>query len=194
MPPSFISPLPGALVTSVWGDDRSYRGGTHRGLDFRAIVGTPIKAVADGVVFQSKDTDTSEAGKWVGIEHAGGWVSRYLHLDQPLVTIGQRVAQGQIIAKSGATGIARSAPHLHYDMAIRDLANYPWPRPGSPGKASWGPYYPIPAEPWIPTTYTTEALARVKRLGLPLAVAVGGGLALIGLTAAALWFFFLRKR
>ncbi len=143
--PTFISPIPGALVTSGWGDPREYRGGVHRGLDFRAAVGTPVKAIASGKIFHSGSSPDPNAGKWVGIDH-GAWSSRYLHLDQPLVAKGASVAQGEIIGYSGSTGVQRSAPHLHFDLAVKDLSAYPLAIAGAllGEKKNWG--WQVPAD------------------------------------------------
>lgn len=170
--PTFISPIPGALVTSGWGDPREYRGGVHRGLDFRAAVGTPVKAIASGKIFHSGSSPDPNAGKWVGIDH-GAWSSRYLHLDQPLVAKGASVAQGEIIGYSGSTGVQRSAPHLHFDLAVKDLSAYPLAIAGAllGEKKNWG--WQVPAEPLIPANYSPEVAARAKARGLVIAATVG---------------------
>lgn len=55
-------------------------------------------------------------GYWVKIDHGRKWETQYLHLlEPPMVTVGQRVAQGQQIGKVGSTGNS-SAPHLHYEQ------------------------------------------------------------------------------
>ena len=113
-----------------WGADRSYRGGWHQGLDFVAPIGTPVYAVGSGVVVTAKQDWTpkgagsgeADAGRVVVIKHANGYTSRYLHLAEVLVTVGQRVYQGQIVAYSGNTGIYASSPHLHFDLKAGDAA------------------------------------------------------------------------
>jgi hypothetical protein len=54
------------------------------------------------------------AGRWVGVEHPDGKVSRYLHLSSATAEVGQIVARGDVIGLSGTTGNA-TVPHLHYD-------------------------------------------------------------------------------
>ncbi|MFY1670379.1 M23 family metallopeptidase [Plantactinospora sp. WMMB334] len=55
-------------------------------------------------------------GYWVKIDHGGRWETQYLHLlEEPLVRVGQRVAQGQQIGRVGSTGNS-GAPHLHYEQ------------------------------------------------------------------------------
>ena len=180
MVPSFVTPIPGAVVTSGWLSPREYRDGYHYGLDFRASIGTPVRAVADGLVTTAKDVSTSNAGKWIGISHPGGWVTRYLHLNDLTVKQGQSVRAGQLIGHSGATGITQSAAHLHFDVAVDNLSKYPYPTPGMDliGKQPQG--WPVPAEPLIPASFSATVVAAAKKLGIPLAAAGVGALLLLG--------------
>lgn len=97
----------------------------HIGVDFRAAVGTPVKAPANGVVTQSY---TAASGNQIIEMRIGAYLWRFLHLSQRLVNIGDTVTEGQIIGKSGNTGGV--APHLHVDVRKdgttwdASLANY----------------------------------------------------------------------
>jgi murein DD-endopeptidase MepM/ murein hydrolase activator NlpD len=85
----------------------------HYGVDYGAPVGTPVQVTASGVVtFTGWDRG---GGNVVKIRHAGGYVTAYLHLSRFAKGIrpGTRVRQGDIVAYSGATGLA-SGPHLDY--------------------------------------------------------------------------------
>ena len=93
----------------------------HQGIDYGAPVGTPVKAVGDGVV-------TSAGwgkgfGNMVVIKHAGGLESMYSHLSRFAKGIkkGKRVRQGQLIAYVGSTGVS-TGPHL--DFRIRQNGKY----------------------------------------------------------------------
>ncbi|MFH1736660.1 MAG: M23 family metallopeptidase, partial [Actinomycetota bacterium] len=55
-------------------------------------------------------------GLGVEVSHGGGVYSRYLHLNQALVSEGQSVSQGQIIAYSGNTGYLTTGAHLHFEL------------------------------------------------------------------------------
>ena len=85
----------------------------HYGVDYGAPVGTPVEVTANGVVtFAGWDRG---GGNVVKVRHAGGYVTGYLHLSRFAQGIrpGTRVRQGDVIAFTGATGLA-SGPHLDY--------------------------------------------------------------------------------
>lgn len=116
----FAWPLDMVLITQRFGktvsSQRLYVSGSHSGVDFRAAVGTPVYAVADGVVKGVGDTDLTcpraSFGKWVFIEHTNGLSTTSAHLSAWKVTEGQSVKQGDLIAYSGNTGHS-TGPHLH---------------------------------------------------------------------------------
>jgi len=85
----------------------------HSGVDFATKRGSPILAVADGVVDFSGWRNGY--GRVIDIRHANGLVTRYAHNDANLVQLGQRVRKGQEIAKVGSTGMATGA-HLHFEV------------------------------------------------------------------------------
>lgn len=90
---------------------KSYR--PHWGVDYGAPVGTPVQVTASGTVtFTGWDRG---GGNVVKVRHAGGYVTAYLHLSRFAsgVRAGSRVRQGDIVAYTGATGLA-SGPHLDY--------------------------------------------------------------------------------
>jgi len=95
----------------------------HSGIDYRGAVGTPVYAVADGIVVQSSYNDDS--GNHVAIKHSDNSQSWYLHLSQRGVGAGQRVKGRQIIGKVGNTGRS-NGPHLH--LAIKQ-PNGSWMNP-----------------------------------------------------------------
>lgn len=113
----FIYPL-NADITSPFGAFRVLNGTyetRHTGWDLRAAVGTPITAMADGVVAFAGLMDIR--GNCVIINHGYGVFSVYAHFSQVHVTTGQSVQQGQIIGVSGNTGRS-NGPHLHWEMVI----------------------------------------------------------------------------
>jgi murein DD-endopeptidase MepM/ murein hydrolase activator NlpD len=87
----------------------------HAGVDLRAALGTPVENVADGVVLRAEHADAY--GKVIDIEHDNGIVSRYAHLSQINVVVGDRVLSGQVIGLVGSTGRS-TGPHLHYETRV----------------------------------------------------------------------------
>jgi len=108
----------------------------HLGVDYRAPVGAPVVAVASGVVTGAGRR--GGAGNMVSIRHASGYESSYLHLSAITRGIrpGAHVAQGQVIGRVGATGLA-TGPHLDYRLArngtfINPLLEHRRMPPGEP--------------------------------------------------------------
>ncbi|MGB3507711.1 MAG: peptidoglycan DD-metalloendopeptidase family protein [Microcoleaceae cyanobacterium] len=89
-------------------------GRMHRGIDIAAPTGTPIVSAAPGVVTFA-DWSSGGYGYLVEIEHPNGSLTIYAHNSQILVREGQKVAQGELIAKMGSTGRS-TGPHLHFEI------------------------------------------------------------------------------
>jgi len=87
----------------------------HKGVDFSGRVGEPILALADGVV--SYSGKMSDYGYMVELMHANGMRTRYAHNDSNVVRLGERVEQGQIVAKLGSTGRS-TGPHVHVEVHL----------------------------------------------------------------------------
>lgn len=113
----FIWPVQGR-ISGVYGSQRVYNGtpkSPHSGLDVAAPSGTPLKAPAAGVIsFAAPDLYLT--GGTVLIDHGHGISSNFLHLSRINVTVGQRVEQGEVIGRVGATGRA-TGPHMHWGMS-----------------------------------------------------------------------------
>jgi len=90
---------------------REYR--AHLGVDYRAPSGSPVVAVADGVVLSAGMSGGS--GRMVHLRHANGYETQYLHLSSIAVRAGGRVRQGELVGRVGATGLA-TGPHLDYRL------------------------------------------------------------------------------
>jgi murein DD-endopeptidase MepM/ murein hydrolase activator NlpD len=112
--------------TSLYGDRRvyDYSDGTtattvHAGIDFRAAKGTAVKAAARGRVAFAAFRQVT--GNSVILEHMPGVYSIYYHLSKINVKVGEIVHAGQVIAHSGATGLA-TGPHLHFEIRIAGVA------------------------------------------------------------------------
>jgi murein DD-endopeptidase MepM/ murein hydrolase activator NlpD len=88
----------------------------HSGIDFAASIGTPIYATADGKV-AVVDVRFSGYGKMVEVDHGFGYRTRYAHMHDFAVRLGQNVKRGDLIGYVGNTGLS-TAPHLHYEVLI----------------------------------------------------------------------------
>lgn len=118
----FDWPLPKSdiYITQRFGKTTSsgvlYSSGSHSGTDFRAAIGTPIYATADGEVMGTGNTDDACAGisfgKWILIEHDIGLSTTYGHLSKIKISKGKKVKKGDLIGYSGNTGHS-TGPHLH---------------------------------------------------------------------------------
>ena len=87
----------------------------HTGLDFRASTGDPVRATANGKVASSGWS--GGYGRMVEIDHGNGLSTRYGHLSEINVKVGDVVKIGQVIGAVGSTGRS-TGPHLHYETRI----------------------------------------------------------------------------
>lgn len=96
----------------------------HRGVDYAAPSGTPIKAAGDGkVIFRGRKNGYGNA---VIVQHGGNITTLYAHMSRfhNSSRVGRRVAQGQTIGYVGMTGLA-NAPHLHYEYRLNGVHRNP---------------------------------------------------------------------
>jgi murein DD-endopeptidase MepM/ murein hydrolase activator NlpD len=164
----FVSPVQRPSYASQgWTEDRPAEvGGVHHGLDLRAAVGDPVYAAQAGVVVYARNTPTSTAGNWIGIKHAGEMLTRYLHLSQIRVAVGQLVYRGQLVGLAGSTGFS-SGPHLHFDVFLpaHRLLEYARlfgaPVGGFGEKTDFG--HKVPGEPLIPIDRYADKVVRGAR-------------------------------
>lgn len=89
----------------------------HDAIDIGASIGTPVYAAADGTVITANWGYNGGRGVYVMIDHGNGLVTRYQHLSDMYVSVGQKVSKGQNIAAVGNTG-ASSGPHLDYAIYV----------------------------------------------------------------------------
>lgn len=83
----------------------------HNAIDIAAVTGTPILAVANGVVERSGYD--SSLGNFIVIDHSNGFKTKYGHCSELLIKAGDFVKEGDVIAKVGSTGDS-TGPHLHF--------------------------------------------------------------------------------
>ncbi|MBZ9705529.1 M23 family peptidase [Mesorhizobium sp. B3-2-1] len=110
------NPAPGHPVTSPFGVRTDPILGTaalHSGMDFRAPIGMAAKVTAPGIV--TKAGWNGGYGRMVEVDHGNGFATRYGHLSEIDVTVGEKVDAGATIGKTGSSGRS-TGPHLHYEV------------------------------------------------------------------------------
>ena len=110
------NPAPGHSVTSPFGVRTDPILGTaalHPGMDFRAPIGMPANVTAPGVVV--KAGWNGGYGRMVEVDHGNGFSTRYGHLSEIDVTVGEKLDAGAVIGKTGSSGRS-TGPHLHYEV------------------------------------------------------------------------------
>ncbi len=118
-------PLDSVFITQQFGktssSQRLYTSGTHNGVDFRASIGTPIRAALSGIVLAINygAVQNCQYGKWVLIKHANGLATLYAHLSDIDVQKGNTVSTGQVVGFAGNTGYA-IGPHLHLGLYVAE--------------------------------------------------------------------------
>lgn len=106
-------------VSSLFGN-RTHHGVTkkHGGVDMAAPTGTEVKSSAAGKVIKAQENAVGY-GNVIEILHKAGMVTRYGHLDEMMVVVGDRVATGEMIGTVGSSGNVRGAndpSHLHFEI------------------------------------------------------------------------------
>lgn len=99
---------------------RSECGKGHCGVDLDGPRGTPVVAVAWGVVTRIERRSDRRSGKYVRIEHPDYVYTAYMHLDDIAedLRVGDEVDPGTLLGTLGRTGIKHSAPHLHFSLSV----------------------------------------------------------------------------
>ena len=118
MEPSFKEPAVGVL-TSPFG---SRWGRNHNGIDIGAEHGSDILAADGGTILLA---DWVEGyGNYLIIDHENGFQTAYAHCSELLVSQGEKVSQGQVVALVGNTGNS-TGPHLHFEIKFNDVFQNP---------------------------------------------------------------------
>ena len=126
IPPHYIKPVSGGKLTSGFGyrPRPNVAGATsnHLAVDWAVPTGTSVYASCAGTV--KKAGWGGGYGYVIYIDHEDGKQTRYAHLSKILVSVGQKVSQGQKIALSGSTG-ASTGPHLHFEILVGGVQKNP---------------------------------------------------------------------
>jgi len=114
----YVSPVPeNAALSSGFGlrvSPITGRWEKHTGSDYAVPLGTPIRSLAAGTIRSAKLTRS--CGWVLDIRHEGGLSSRLKHLSTILVSKGDRVMAGQVVARSGGANGYSTGPHLHWEL------------------------------------------------------------------------------
>lgn len=166
---TYLRPCGDVRISSSWqGHKNRNPPSGEPGTDYAVITGTQIRAAANGVIVDRKDSTTTATGRYLALRADDGNYIRYLHLQSSTVPLGARVARGQVIAYSGASGFGTDTgygPHVHVSLWIGgtplqlgftnsvDFEHYVEVEPSQP-----------PAEDPVPlhksTTYSWNAVVR----------------------------------
>jgi murein DD-endopeptidase MepM/ murein hydrolase activator NlpD len=114
--PLYILPVENYVFTSGYG---ARWGTTHCGIDLAVPTGTDVMAAADGTVIQSGWN--GGYGISVYLQHDDGSVTRYGHMSETCVIVGEYVTQGEVVGLSGNTGDS-TGPHVHFEIRIDGAA------------------------------------------------------------------------
>jgi len=116
------------IITSACGERVNpvlHKQELHDGIDIAVAEGTAVAAVKSGTVTEVRTSATY--GKLLRYQTEDGYEVMYAHLSEVLVKKGDEISQGQVVAKSGNTGLT-TGPHLHYslwrDGELLDPAEY----------------------------------------------------------------------
>lgn len=120
---AFTMPVRSTRISSYFGErvhPLSHLRLMHTGVDLAAPRGTRVNAAANGMV-SFVGTDPGGYGKYVIVDHPGGYSTYYAHLSAfaPGLKTGAAIAQGQRLGAVGATGAA-TGPHLHFEVRVAD--------------------------------------------------------------------------
>ncbi|MEQ1500181.1 MAG: peptidoglycan DD-metalloendopeptidase family protein [Parcubacteria group bacterium] len=114
--PSSVATYSGYYMRPIKGGVKTQGIHGHNGVDLASVFGSNILASADGDVIVSKNSGWNGGyGSYIVIKHSNGTQTLYAHLSGTNVSVGDRVAQGQVIGKMGSTGKS-TGTHLHFEI------------------------------------------------------------------------------
>lgn len=128
-------PVEGSISSPYGVRLRGLRPEIHRGVDIPLAVGTPVRAMGPGRVYEAGQL--RGYGIAVVIDHGRGIYSIYAHLSEATVRRGQEVGGGQVIGRSGASGDV-TGPHLHFEVWRAGQPEDPVAFLGGPPKRAGG--------------------------------------------------------
>ena len=186
---TYLRPCGNVPISSSWqGHKNRNPPSGEPGTDYAGVVGTQIRAAANGVIVDRKDSTTTATGRYLALRTDDGNYIRYLHLRSSTVPLGSRVVRGQVIAYSGASGFGSDngyGPHVHVSLWIGgtplqlgftnsvDFENYAQPEDSVPihqsSTYSWNAIVPVGVWTRVPVAadlyWLAHSSATVKETG-----------------------------
>lgn len=161
------APVTNPVITCEFGTPGSWKAGYHTGRDYRAAIGTPVRATRSGRVISVGPA--GDYGKLVVIK-SGGIEHRYAHLSSFATHDGDEVEAGELIGHSGDTGNTRGA-HLHYEERINPFGYFDHRKPlfdaHAPGPVVWWRRLALGVHDSDSVRHLQRRLNRVLEAGLP---------------------------
>ncbi len=119
-----IWPLRGRINSSFGYRNAPFTGkrSFHKGIDIKGTIGAPIVASAAGTV--TKSGYSGAYGILVEINHGGGIITKYSHMQNATVKVGDKVKRGDMVGRVGMTG-RTTGPHLHYEVVVNGVPRDP---------------------------------------------------------------------
>ncbi|MCI1019199.1 M23 family metallopeptidase [Microbacterium sp. C5A9] len=180
---TYLRPCGDSQISSSWQGHRNRTPPSGEpGTDYAVPTGTPVRAAADGVIVDRKDSTTTATGRYLALRADDGNYIRYLHLQSSAVLPGTRVTRGQVIAVSGASGFGSEAgygAHVHVSLWIGgtplqlgftnsvDFENYVQPEDPVPIHQSSTYFWnaPVPANVWTKIQVSSSQIYLAQSAG-----------------------------
>jgi murein DD-endopeptidase len=118
---TWIRSVEGKITDSFQGHVKRYPTSRNPGTDYAVPLGTPVKAINDGVITGIVPTFTGAGGRMIFQSFGMGYNADYLHLSRIDVQKGQEVKRGQVIGLTGGSGLGKEngyGPHLHLSFRV----------------------------------------------------------------------------
>jgi murein DD-endopeptidase len=118
---TWMRPLEGPISASYQSHVDRKPTSRNPGTDYAVATGTPVKAIADGVVSGIVSTFAGAGGRMIFLDFPSGHKADYLHLSRIDVAKGQQVKKGDVLGLSGASGLGKEngyGPHLHLSFRV----------------------------------------------------------------------------
>ncbi|WP_226532578.1 M23 family metallopeptidase [Microbacterium paraoxydans] len=119
---TYLRPCGNVPISDSWQGHKNRNPPSQEpGTDYSVAAGTPVRAATNGMIVDRKDSTSGATGRYLALRGDDGNYIRYLHLKSSAISPGHRVARGQVIAQSGASGFGSDngyGAHVHVSLWI----------------------------------------------------------------------------